>query len=476
MPPPPPGGRLKPAEQNALPPAGLPRGGPRGRPAAAALSTGALIVYALPAGLVGMMYTILVVAYAKYTTDVLLVSGLAGGLIMGAAKIWDAFSDPMAGFLSDRTRARLGRRKSWILASAVPLGVFFAMLWAPPLALDGAAKLLWLATGIFGFYTLYTAFEVPHAALGAELSFDSNTRNRLFGARQLAKTAIGLMLASYLGGRILESDGSERAAALEISAVMGALVIASIALAVWRLPAEPAEHVGRGARSPLQAVRDVWGNRHARLLLLVLFVEAFGMGGIGVLVPYVVEYVMLRPDLMVEMLAVYVVAGIAGIPVWVILARRVEKRRLWMFAMGQACVGFGSLAFLGPDAWPLMVFSSVVAGSAQSCGNVLGMALKAEVIDWDEHRTGERKEGSYFAAWAFVSKLAQGLMYGLVLIVLDSVGYVPNAAQSPTVRGWMIFLMGGLPVVGYVTGMLVFRRFDFSEADHRRIRAEIDAR
>ena len=47
----------------------------------------------------------------------------------------------------------------------------------------------------------------------------------------------------------------------------------------------------------------------------------------------------------------------------------------------------------------LMIAGALVAGSASGCGSTLGMALKADVIDWAEHATGERKEGAYFAAW-----------------------------------------------------------------------------
>ena len=104
------------------------------------------------------------------------------------------------------------------------------------------------------------------------------------------------------------------------------------------------------------------------------------------------------------------------------------------------------------------------------------MVRKTDVIDWDEHRTGERKEGSYFAAWAFVAKLASGLMIGLVGLTLDRVGFVAGVDQAPEVKRAMVFLMGGMPVIGFAVGIAAFTRFRLTRAEHERIRGEIEAR
>ena len=220
----------------------------------------------------------------------------------------------------------------------------------------------------------------------------------------------------------------------------------------------------------------MWGNPHARLLLIVFFIESLGLGGLSVLVPFVTQYVMERADLGPPMLGIYTTANLLGIPLWLYLGRFYEKRRLWLIAMLAGGFGFGLLLFLGPGDWPLMVASSLIAGSANACAVTLGQALKADLIDVDEHRTGQRKEGAYFAAWSFVSKLANGIMILLVGVVLEAAGYVPNVAQTATVRFTLVFLIGGMPVIGYTIGTLLFSRFSLSEAEHARVRLELDAR
>jgi GPH family glycoside/pentoside/hexuronide:cation symporter len=430
--------------------------------------------YGLPGAGVTFAYTLILVAFMKFATDVLYASAAAVGAVMLVSKAWDAVSDPLAGYLSDGTRSRLGRRKPWMLGSALPLAVFFAMLWMPPAGLEGGALIAWISVAIFGFYTAYTGFEVPHLSLGAELTDDARERNRIYGARQLLKS-VGLVLAFGVGVKMLDTpDARAHAGPLAIAA--GAITALSLWASVRALPPERQEYAGRGARNPLRAVRDVWGNRLARIVLLVYFIESLGMGGIGVLTLYVIEYVIEMPGNAHWFLLLYTGATITAIPVWVRLGRRFEKRRLWMFSMGQGFVGFGMLVFLEPGAWWIMAASSLLAGTAGACGPTIGTSLKADVIDVDEYRTGERKEGAYFAAWSFVHKLSAGVMLGVVGLVLDAVGFVPNEVQTVEVRRWMLFLMGGMPMIGYGIGMWIFRSFDLSRDEHARIRAEIDAR
>ena len=124
-----------------------------------------------------------------------------------------------------------------------------------------------------------------------------------------------------------------------------------------------------------------------------------------------------------------------------------------------------------------MAISGVLAGTAGACGNTLGQALKAEVIDYDEYLTGERKEGAYFAGWSFMNKLAGGIMVGLVGYSLEWSGYVENAAvQTDLAKNTMIALAAGVPLVGYGIGALAFMRFSLSEEEHVRIRRELDER
>jgi GPH family glycoside/pentoside/hexuronide:cation symporter len=422
-------------------------------------------------------YNLIVVMYLNFATDRLGAAPELVGGIFFLAKIWDAISDPMAGYLSDRTRLRLGRRRSWMLAACIPVAFFSWMTWAPPAGIAGGALVAWIAVSVFGFYTAFTAFDVPHMAYAAELTVDDPAaRNRTYAWRQVTRT-IAMLLAFGVGTALVADPETGRRGAMWLAVGGGAFTVLAGLFGVRALPPERADFIGRGAHNPWRAVRDVARNRDARLLLFVYFVESIGTGAIGVLVPYVIRYVMkLDTNFIPAMLMVYVFAAFAGIPLWVRLARRFEKRKLWLFAMVQGGLGYGMLFFVGEGDWPLMVVSSLVAGSAGACGNTLGQSLKADLVDVDEYLTGERKEGAYFAAWSFAGKLANGVMVGTVGLVLGALGYVQNQEQSETVKLAMVLLIGGMPLLAYSVGALMFRRFSLGSVEHARIRAELDAR
>ena len=116
------------------------------------------------------------------------------------------------------------------------------------------------------------------------------------------------------------------------------------------------------------------------------------------------------------------------------------------------------------------------AGLANGCGGTLGPSVQGDVIDFDEHQTGERKEGAYFAAWNFVQKSALGLMLLLTGFVLEYSGFVPNQEQTQEVKLAMVTLYGLFPLVCYAIGAWMFTKFSLDEETHAKIRADLDAR
>ena len=92
------------------------------------LPTSTVLVYAAPSVGVGFMFFLTNVYLMKFSTDVLGIAPAAMGVIFLVSRVWDAVSDPIAGYLSDRTRTRLGRRRPWMLVGAIPVGAVFALM------------------------------------------------------------------------------------------------------------------------------------------------------------------------------------------------------------------------------------------------------------------------------------------------------------------------------------------------------------
>src|SRR5262245_54278157 len=188
-----------------------------------------------------------------------------------------------------------------------------------------------------------TVFIIPHTALGAELTDNYHDRTRIFGGRH-----IGWTLGSFaaIGGLFALNSASDVRFTVTALAVGAGIVTAVLVVwTVYRLRERP-EFQGRGAEHPYRAFRDVWRNPHARLLLVAFGIESLGGATIGVLTPYVAQYVVKRPEAAPPVIAVYMLASVIFVPFWLPLSRRFGKKALWLASMLLTAVSFGSMFLL----------------------------------------------------------------------------------------------------------------------------------
>ena len=410
--------------------------------------------------------------FLNFATDVLLLAPLGVGVLFAAGRVWDAISDPIVGTWSDRTKTRLGRRRPWMFAGIPLLALSLVMIWSPP-ALGSGAIYVWVTVALFTFYTAFTMFSVPHAALGAELTTDHHDRSRIFGANAAAFT-FGMMLA-FGGMQSVMNAELPRAAASRLAWGIAVVVPLILLVPPTRLR-ERAEYQGRGAASSLAAMRDVLRNPHARVLLAVQFIQLAGSGVLGIMAPYMMRYLRKRPDLVGVLPAMFVIFTIGAIPVWIRISRRFGKKRAWLAGLIGSGLSFGTILFVQENDYVLMGVVLCSAGFFVGCGLMVGNSILADVIDWDELQTGERKEGAYSAAWGFAIKSATALMIVLVSAALQFSDFEANQEQTQGTLWMLRVINGGVPLVMYLVGAAIFTRFELDEDRHREIRAELDRR
>jgi len=409
----------------------------------------------------------------KFSTDVLLIAPGVMGVIFGVSRIWDGVSDPLAGYFSDRTQTRIGRRRPWLLASLVPIVVVFLMMWSPPQSLTGNALVAWMAVSVIGFYTAMTIFSVPHASLGAELSMSYDDRNRVFGWRHISFTS-GAFAA--LGGMyLLIGSDSPRTTANQLALVVCLLTVAVMLFCVARVRERP-EHQGRGAENPFRAFRDVLRNPHARRLLIASLIEHLGSANMTILAPYAAHYIIGTPHLTPFFVLCYMVAAVSTALFWARLASRYDKKQLWVFSMTLTGLSFGGMFPFGEGDWIPIALLATLAGVGGGCGPVIAPSIQSDIIDYDEYLTGERKEGAYFAAFSFAFKGSVGITLMLTGFVLQFSGFVPNAEQTETAKLAIRSLFALFPLVSLSCGALLLSRLALNRETHAEVRASLDAR
>ena len=105
-----------------------------------------------------------------YYNQLLGVPAARVSMVLAAALIIDAISDPLTGAFSDRLNSRFGRRHLLMYIGALPLGIMMFFLFSPPACLADSQLVGWLFVSVIGLRLAFTLFHVPWVALAMELS------------------------------------------------------------------------------------------------------------------------------------------------------------------------------------------------------------------------------------------------------------------------------------------------------------------
>ena len=239
---------------------------------------------------------------------------------------------------------------------------------------------------------------------------------------------------------------------------------------------EKREFQSRPAPPPLRALTDVARNPYARTIVFALAADTLSFNLLGALFPFIAAYAMPGASISASYVVAAIVMAVLLFPVWPMLARRFGKRAAWLTALWMRVVGFAVVLVAAPNVPALAPVTLFLIGGSLACTFIVGPSIKSDVIDHDELMTGDRKEGSYFAVWNLLQKLAAGLAIGIAGVVLGFVGFEANAEQAPATIRAMIVLFAGLPLCLHLLAIVLVSRFRLDEQEHARIRAELDRR
>ncbi len=239
---------------------------------------------------------------------------------------------------------------------------------------------------------------------------------------------------------------------------------------------EPQGNADRGPEHPYAAFRDVWRNPHARLLVVVFFLDQLSFTCLITVMPYTIQYILGEQGTTGILVGGAIGAALLFFPIWFPLSRRFGKRNPWIVGTLIKSLAFGIIFLVQPGAFTLVLIAVVLIGGVQGAGGILGPSIKADVIDYDEMVTGERKEGAYFAVWALASKAAASVAVILVGFVLQFAHFEPNTEQTESTLLAIRVLSAGLPMLFGLVSAVLLLRFRLNAEEHAKIRAILDAR
>ena len=443
-----------------------------------------------------------------YYNQVLGMPGTLAGLAVGTAVVVDAFTDPLAGSLSDHWRSRLGRRHPFMYASILPLAVSFFFLFNPMVSGDWAL-FAWLVVFANATRTSISLYYVPHNALGAEMTEDFDERTALVGYRTFF-SHLGHLLAVIVGMGVFFSatpefeNGQLNAAAYPPYAATLAVAMAAVILwSAWGtrsvIPHLPTV-TERVSFHALAVIRRVFSDIATAMRcgsfrwlfsgILIVFVM---VGVDGALNIYIYTYFW-------ELTRTEIILVVAGYPIGVMFGAMFSARIFARWGKRAGIMfGAGSWAFwqilpvalrlLGwfpenADALllPLLVAIRVIQGASTVQANVALGSMVADTADEHELDTGRRQEGVFFAASSFSQKAASGMGNIVAGFALDLIDWprgthIRTAADVPADTLVDLGLVYGPYVAGFaVVSLWCFTHYQLSRERHAEILAELAVR
>lgn len=416
-------------------------------------------------------------------------AGLAGSVFL-IGRIWDAINDPLIGMLSDRVRTRWGRRRPFLLFGALPFGLAFALLFLVPPWQEPLARAAYYVVAFLLFDSLYTIINVPYSALMPELTQDYDERSSLAGWRITFAIVASLVtggLFKYLAEEVFSVWLGGGAGALRggyaLSATLWGLLIALPYFAVFATFREKERPPVSGRLQPLTTFREVFGNRPFRLAALIYLLTFTTVDIVLVVfIRFLIDYVRVEPGFDNILLATVLGLALLTMPLTVTVMRKLGKRRAYMISMSFLAVVLAIMSQVPPGGQTQVLIAGIFTGLGYGAANTLPWAIVADVIEEDELRSGERREGIYYGYLVFFRKLAAAFAVFVVGQVLDAAGYVSSVLgstyieQPPEALLAMRFFVGLVPPVMLLLAIIVAWRFPLDRKRHNEIRQQLQAR
>ncbi len=419
---------------------------------------------------VGALVTFFLLFY--YTDVVGVPAGTAASALL-VAKIWDIVNDPLFGWVSDRTRSRFGRRRIYLIAGAVPLGVVTFALFSLPTGLSGAGAFVAVVASFLLFDTLFTLVNVPYSAMSAELTHDYDERTSL-----LTYSSIGAVVGFLLGGALAPGLAGAAPTAQQgfrmVGAGFGLLATLSVAFVAWRVrpvnaatPPAVTLPIGRAIRTALRNAPFV-------RLITAFALARFGFTMISTSLTYFVVRRLLEDEKRAGViLGVLMVTVAVFVPFWRRVADRSSKGQAYAAGLLVTAVGMAGVFGIGEGRFGQMLLLTPVIGLGISAHWVIPWAMLPDVVEYDQRETGERREGMFFGVYGLVDKIARTL--GLVLVgwVLAAFGYQADGAVTETAVLGIRLVSGPIPALFLLAAVPLLLRYPVTRAAHAQVRRDL---
>lgn len=434
-----------------------------------------------------MVYMLSASYVLYYYQDILGVSAIAMGVILMAARVFDAFNDPIMGVLVAKTRTRFGKFRPWLLIGTLLNSVVLYLLFAAPPTLDGSGLVAYAAVIYILWGVTYTMMDIPYWSMipaftqgGRERENLSTLARSCAGVGSAVITIITMLCVNWLG------QGNERVGFQFFSLIIA--VLFSVFILITCLAIREKSTVDVDAPSVGQMFKALVQNDQAMTVViaivlinssiyitsnLVIYYFKYDFGGLGWMESYTIFNVFGGAIQILSMMLLFP-----------LLRRFMSSIRVFYVSFGMAIAGYAALLclmFINLQSVYMLFIPAFFIFAANGVLSVLTTVFLANTVDYGELKNNRRDESVIFSMQTFVVKLASGVA-ALVASVALSLCHISQDTESevPIVGGNVVGIrmtMTLIPIVGLLVAVFYFhKKYLLSEKKVEEIAAQVRER
>ncbi len=380
------------------------------------------------------------------------------GVIAFTGRIFDAVTDPIIAGISDRSKFKLGRRRTFMLISVLPFALFSVIVFLPLTQAESTRNAVWLVVNLFLFYLFFTMYVIPYAAMIPELGHTSKQRLLL-----CTITSVGWALGFFIGNSIYAVKALFQSLGLnEVSAMQSGVglfaVVGFIACIIPIIFIDERKYCEKHSSKEklFQALKGALKNIDYVYFMGSTFVYFVGNLFLEIGIIYYVTLLMKLPESMASLLmAIMFILSFCFYPFIYKLVDKFGKKRLlsWAFYLQTIVFALISICGLIPFISAKMIGYIAIGLTSLAIGifGIIPTAINSDIARMDSIKTGNHKEGIFSGLYGFMNKAAisfSNLVFPSFLLLGRSEAN-PLGVRLTAVAGAVLMVIGVLLLKKY---------------------------
>ena len=424
-----------------------------------------------------------------YYQDIMGVSAIAMGIILMAARIFDAFNDPVMGVIVAKTRTRWGKFRPWLIIGTVLNAVILYIMFAAPPTLDGRGLVAYAAVFYILWGVTYTMMDIPFWSMIPAFTEGGKERENLSTLGRSC-AGVGSALITIVTVKCVEllGRGSERAGFKQFALIIAVLFIAFELITCIIIKEKSTVDVS--SPSVGEMFKSLVQNDQAMAVVIAIVLINASLYITSNLLIYFFKYDIGGAKWTDEYTLFNTFGGgmqiISMMIFFPLLRRFMSAIKVFYTSFAMAVGGYLLLLVLmitGAKNIYVYFIPAFFVFSAFGMLTVLTTVFLANTVDYGELKNSRRDESVIFSMQTFVVKLASGLSAFAASLCLqvfnikDSTDAVSDASASLSSIMGLRMTMTILPVIGLLSAVFVFaKKYMLTDDKLMEISAELKKR